>query len=1479
MSKLTKRLTAMLLAGMLLIGSVPGSVFAADVQADPGVDSRVAVEEVTEESVDVVSEDVEDTAVEDESADAAGKEPMDAEAEEEQEEASADVAAEETAVEQEDASWGDIEDQETDQTDAAPDTEEIEAAEKPEAESGDTEIVEEADAEQESVETEAAETARGSDDTKPESEEGSVEEDTASEANTDLETENEQETTPDQETVYTDVKNSSEESSEVAVEEKETQPELIESSEEEQTVSSDAANDVVASGTCGDNLTWTLDEEGILTISGTGYMESFYLSVAPWYDFKESISTVIIDENIESIGDNAFSGCNNLSKLVLGKDISRIGYYAFSDCTSLTHVSLPDRLKTIDTYAFKNCTQLLQVDMFDNVNSINNGAFYACSSLKTINISDSVYTIGDGAFLGCCSIEYFILPAGLKNVGFNVFAGCEALRFLFFKGTETEWNNINFDETVTQELASIPVHYGTLEHTTIEVGEVPASCTDEGKKSHYECVVCGAFFLDKEGLSELSRQDIIIPATGHTVVIDELIPPTDTEPGFSEGSHCSKCGAIIKEQEIIPAGSITGSCGENASWILDSTGNLTIRGSGKMTEWFIDNPPWYDIKEKIKTIHISSGITLIGANAFKECQNLETIEFSETIETIRSYAFRDCTNLLTVILPNNAGVEFNAFYNCTKLNCVVIPDGWVSFSDSPFKGCNNLEKIIIPKSVKTIQGTFQGFPLLKTIQYSGTKLNWSKIKFEEVNNRIAQQNIYCSDGVLCYEHEWDDGQIINLATCTEDGVIRYYCVSCGEQKEEIISANGHEWNVDYTVDKEETCIEDGIKSIHCKNCNEIKDSVIIPAAGHTFTDWTVIKEATINETGIMERSCSKCQEKEQTIIPQLISIAPVITLSSNLFVYNRHEQRPEVIVTDGESVIDKEYYDVNFTGDGIQVGTYNVIVTLKGKYTGVAEKSYRIIKPDYTIDKIALLREYIVENGSTNSAGNKLIQSINNTNENVVTTGIVYIYEENLFSLINITNDEDIIKIDIPEQGAETIEVTFISSIGINASATISPQDYTSSTEVLFKQKSPLVPDAYVQDICNAYLKVAMVSWDLLLLDNFGFDINMGDLGFTGFEEHGLHTWDEGVVTKKPSASEEGKITYICSICGKTKEEKIPSLISIGKASVTGLSAKIYTGKAITPMPTVKIGSTALTRNTDYTISYKNNTNAGTASLIITGKGKYTGTKTVTFTINKAAQSITAKSSASTISVGKNATVSITGAKGTMSYKSSNTAVATVTSAGKVTAKKVGTVKITATSAATSNYKAASKTVTIKVVPAATASLTATNQATGIKLTWKKVTGANGYKVYRGSTLIKTITSGSTVSFVDKKANTNGTKYTYKVVAKGTTGDSTLSRSRVIYRVARPAISSATNSTSKKMTVKWGKNAKATGYQIQYSTDKTFKTGNKAVTVAGASAVSKVIGSLTKNKTYYVRIRTYKTVGSAKYWSVWSAAKSVKIAN
>ena len=336
------------------------------------------------------------------------------------------------------------------------------------------------------------------------------------------------------------------------------------------------------------------------------------------------------------------------------------------------------------------------------------------------------------------------------------------------------------------------------------------------------------------------------------------------------------------------------------------------------------------------------------------------------------------------------------------------------------------------------------------------------------------------------------------------------------------------------------------------------------------------------------------------------------------------------------------------------------------------------------------------------------------------------------------------------------------------------------------------------------------------------------------------------------------------------------------------LGAFTYTGEAIEPAieSVTAMGRggeiATLEEGKDYTIEYVDNVDRGTGYVRIkaVAGSDYVGYKDVPFTIGeaeKSAQAITAKAAASSVAVGKTTTIKVTGAEGEVSYKSADTTIATVTAAGKVTAKKVGTVKITVTAAETDQFKKATKTVTIKVVPAATSSVTAENLATGMKISWKKVTGATGYKVYRDSTLVKEITSGSTVTYTDKKANTNGTKYVFKVVATAGTGDSTLSKSVTTYRVSKPAISSLTNSAAKKMTVKWAKNAKATGYEIMYSTSKSFASGNKTVTVTKNSTVSKAISSLTKGKTYYVKMRTYKTVSGKKYWSAWSAVKNVKI--
>lgn len=366
------------------------------------------------------------------------------------------------------------------------------------------------------------------------------------------------------------------------------------------------------------------------------------------------------------------------------------------------------------------------------------------------------------------------------------------------------------------------------------------------------------------------------------------------------------------------------------------------------------------------------------------------------------------------------------------------------------------------------------------------------------------------------------------------------------------------------------------------------------------------------------------------------------------------------------------------------------------------------------------------------------------------------------------------------------------------------------------------------------------------------------------------------------TVSVQGKMTYTCTVTDQFgNQQEVYFHILSKQTTIDAMEVSLntttftYDGKAKRPAATVKYKGAVLVSGKDYTIAYSNNINAGTARATITGVSM-TGKVTREFKINKATPRITARIASAAIPVGSSTTVSLTGAAGAAAWRSADTTVASV-SGTTVRGLKVGTVRINVTTAATGNYNAASSYVTVKVLPAATTKLTAANQAKGIKLTWAKVAGATGYVIYRNNAAVKTITNGATVTFTDTKANTNGAKYTYKVVARAATGTSTLSKSLVTYRVAKPAIKSLKNSASKKMTSKWAKNAKGSGYEIQYGLKKNF-AGAKKVTATKNSVVTKTFKKLKKGKVYYVRMRTYKKVGKTKYYSAWSAVKKVKIA-
>ena len=336
-----------------------------------------------------------------------------------------------------------------------------------------------------------------------------------------------------------------------------------------------------------------------------------------------------------------------------------------------------------------------------------------------------------------------------------------------------------------------------------------------------------------------------------------------------------------------------------------------------------------------------------------------------------------------------------------------------------------------------------------------------------------------------------------------------------------------------------------------------------------------------------------------------------------------------------------------------------------------------------------------------------------------------------------------------------------------------------------------------------------------------------------------------------------------------------------------------FDGMAKKPVVTVVLGGTTLTAGRDYTVSYANNVDPGVATVTVKGR-TVAGTRTVTFTIGKLVQTPVADVDEITVAVGYAKAFNVNGCHTPISTSGVNSAIATATvSEQTVSVKglKIGTYELTLNAAGNDAYdpatvtsKSGNATITINVVPVKTGSLSAVNADKGIKITWKKVAGATNYVIKRqaGAGEWKTIkTVGNTATYTDTYGNTNGAKYTYRVYAqtKLSTGKvltSYLYRAIECYKVAQPKISSVTNSASKKMTVKWAKNAKANGYQVHYSLKSNFSGAIKWDSKKN-SIVSHVFGGLTKGKKYYVRMRTYKKVGTKYYYSTWSPTKTVTI--
>lgn len=492
---------------------------------------------------------------------------------------------------------------------------------------------------------------------------------------------------------------------------------------------------ILAEGTCGETVTWVLTEDGTLTISGTGNMKGYtYNTSQPWYDWRSSLTAVVIEEGVTSIGHGVFENCASLVSVTIPSSVTSIDYNAFRGCTSLVSVSIPEGVTSIGQYAFEGCTSLVSVSIPEGVTTIGDGAFYQCSSLTAISLPDTVTTLGRFAFQKCSSLREVRLSSNLTAIASYAFSRCVKLQ------------SIRIPEGVTG--------IGTeafYDCKSLETVYLPGTLTDIGTDAFYPClkltrtVYCGTseqlsqLFISSHNNSSLfngfSFHEVDRPADCITPSVCLICEKTVTEAlGHSwkdadcqNPKTCTVCGVsegepsglhVWQEGTCATCGVIGGNCGDSAYWVLSEDGVLTISGSGSMQDFpGTSDMSWYAYKDVITAAVIEDGITGISGYAFYNCTALTTVTVGKDVKKIGNYAFSECPSLAGITVSSENpyftsdahGVLFDRSmkmlikYPAAATGAYTVPDTVQVIGSAAFYGCSNLTALTLPATLTTIE--------------------------------------------------------------------------------------------------------------------------------------------------------------------------------------------------------------------------------------------------------------------------------------------------------------------------------------------------------------------------------------------------------------------------------------------------------------------------------------------------------------------------------------------------------------------------------------------------------------------------------------------------------------------------------------------------------------------------------------------------------------------------------------------------------
>lgn len=498
----------------------------------------------------------------------------------------------------------------------------------------------------------------------------------------------------------------------------------------------EARAEIVSQGYCGrnwDNLSWTLDDAGTLTISGTGEMNDY-----SYWEGRADIKNVIIEEGVTDISTEAFDNCDNLVSVSIPSSVTLIAYGAFYDCDSLASITIPAGVTTISDRAFYGCDNLTDITLSANITSLGMEVFTGCNSLENLTITEGVTTIIEKAFAYCSNLKKVTIPASVNSIGANAFEGCFNLKTDGVYITDLEaWCKITFENPSANPLwAAKNLYINGVLATDIVIPE-GITVIKENTFHNCDCLVSVTFPKDLTAIEDSAFHD----ANNLTSI---TFPGSINTIGFAFGG-CTK----LEKVDIYDVAAwcqviYTDTRDMGSPFACSSKAKLYING------------------ELATKVVIPNGVTKINKHAFYSLEELEEVTIPKGMLQIASDAFYKCNNIKTVY-HKGSEADWETIYGYWVFGDAEVIHDYVSPTHYWDKGVETKAPTCKEAGIKTF-----------TCIVCGDSYT------EEIEKLIT--------------HSYDAGVETKAPTCKEVGIKTFTCTVCDDSyTKEIEKSSEHSY--------------------------------------------------------------------------------------------------------------------------------------------------------------------------------------------------------------------------------------------------------------------------------------------------------------------------------------------------------------------------------------------------------------------------------------------------------------------------------------------------------------------------------------------------------------------------------------------------------------------------------------------------------------------------------------------------------------